>query len=239
MEEYIQQEARVVEEKVKQLEVTIVQQMEVIERQEIEIEKLSQDLTKPAAHEEAQEGVRQEALQEEARQELEQVDPRQEVLQNVDQEGAGDRVTESDNNESWQEQRRHKFECPICGLGRKTRGQIEQHMSTHDKQEEDSQFNCRDCQYQTMNRDQLYQHIDINHKTFECNLCNTLFKTRKDFNIHCKDIHKMAFKPCRNFPNKNCEYDSECNFYHIILFHSQKPPIYRKGTSNGAKLTEL
>ena len=68
-----------------------------------------------------------------------------------------------------------------------------------------------------MNRDQLYQHMDINHKTFECNLCNTLFKTRKDFNIHCKDIHKMAFKPCRNFPNKNCEYDSECNFYHIIL----------------------
>ena len=77
LEEYIQQEARAVKEKVKQLEVTIVQQMEVIERQEIEIEKLAQDLTKPAAHEGAQEGVRQEALQEEARQELEQVDPRQ------------------------------------------------------------------------------------------------------------------------------------------------------------------
>ena len=101
-------------------------------------------------------------------------------------------------------------------MGRKTRGQIEQHMSTHDKQEEDSQFNCRDCQYQTMNRDQLYQHMDTVHKKIECNLCNTIFKSRKDLNTHSKETHNKNFEPCRNFPN-NCEYDSECHFDHIIL----------------------
>ena len=207
LEEYIQQEAKAVKEKVKQLEVTIVKQMEVIERQEIEIEKLARDFTKQAVQEGAQEGASQEVLQEGARQELEQ---------GVDQEGAGE--TESDSGgESWQERRRNRFECPICGLGRKTRGQIEQHMSTHDKQEEDSQFNCKDCQFQTMNRDQLYQHMDMIHKKFECNLCNTLFKTRKGLNIHSKEIHNKKFKLCRNFPSKNCEYDSECTFQHIIL----------------------
>ena len=63
-------------EKFKQLEVTIMQQMEEILRQQIEIEKLAQNMTKQVAQEGAQEGVRQEVLQGEARQELEQVDPR-------------------------------------------------------------------------------------------------------------------------------------------------------------------
>ena len=56
LEEYIQEEARVVKEKVKQLEVTIVKQMEVIERQEIEIKKLARDLTKQVVQQGAQEG---------------------------------------------------------------------------------------------------------------------------------------------------------------------------------------
>ena len=38
LEEYIQEEAKTVKEKVKQLEVTIIKQIEVIERQENEIE---------------------------------------------------------------------------------------------------------------------------------------------------------------------------------------------------------
>ena len=29
------------------------------------------------------------------------------------------------------------------------------------------------------------------------------------------------------------------SFYHILLFHSHKPPTYWKGTSNGAKWTQL
>ena len=211
LEEYIQEEAKAVKEKVKQLEVTIIKQMEVIERQENEIEKLARDLTKQDAHVGAQEGARQELLQEGAGQEVLQEGAGQELAQDEDQEEAGDR------NESWQENRRYRFECPICGLGRKTRGQVEQHMTTHEKQEEDSQFNCKDCQYQTMNRDQLYQHMDLIHKKFECNLCNTLFKTRKDLNIHSKEAHNKKFIPCRNFPSKKCEYDSECSFLHIIL----------------------
>ena len=43
LEEYIQEEAKAVKEKVKQLEVTIIKQMEVIECQKNEIEKLARD----------------------------------------------------------------------------------------------------------------------------------------------------------------------------------------------------
>ena len=112
---------------------------------------------------------------------------------------------------------RHRFHCPICGLGRRTKGQVEQHVNINDKPEEDSQFNCKDCQFQTMNRDQLYQHIEMIHKKFECNLCNTFFNTRKDINVHKHETHRKIYKPCRDFPSKNCEYGRECSFYHVIL----------------------
>ena len=154
----------------------------------------------------AQEGTEQEDAQEGAGQE-------------VAQEAAGQKEAEGDKNNPWQQQGRHRFECPICGLGQKTKGQIKHHMTTHDKQE-DSQFNCKDCQYQSNNRDQLNQHVETTHKNvteYECKLCNNYFETRNDLNIHSKETHKWTYKPCRNFPSKNCEYDSECNFNRIIL----------------------
>ena len=159
------------------------------------------------------EEVRQEVTQEGNRQELAQEGSRQEVAQ----EGSEEKETEVDENEPWQQQGRHRFECPICGLGRRTKCQVEQHMNIHDKPEEDSQFNCKDCQFQTMNRDQLYQHMEMIHKKIECNLCNTFFNTRKNLNVHRHETHRKIYKPCRNFPSKNCEYDSECSFYHVIL----------------------
>ena len=68
-------------------------------------------------------GVRQELSQEEARQGVTQEVRRQEVAQ----EGAGEREARGDENEPWQQQGRHRFECPIFGLGRRTKGQIENH----------------------------------------------------------------------------------------------------------------
>ena len=238
LEEYIQQEAKDVKEKVKKFEATMLHQIEVIERQNIEIQKCYEALKtthsatiEATTREDTEEVVQEVGSQERAQgdevagQELSREEARQEGTregsrQELTQEGTVERGGEGDENEPWQQQARQRFECPICGLGRRTKGQIEKHMSTHDKQNDDSQFNCKECQYQTINRDQLSQHMEMTHKSkaeFECNLCNTFFRTRKDLNIHSKDIHNKTFKPCRNFPSKNCEYDSECHFYHIIL----------------------
>ena len=194
LEEYIQQEANAVREKVKKFESTLYQQIVVIEGRQREIEKCYKDLKTfhgPAREVEevtleesrqvdaqGEKVARHELFQEEARQGETQEVSRQEVAQ----EGTGERETEE--NSSWEQQGRHRFHCPICGLGRRTKCQVEQHMNIHDKPEEDSQFNCKDCQFQTMNRDQLYQHMEMIHKKIECNLCNTFFNTRKNLNVH-------------------------------------------------------
>ena len=50
LEEYIQQEATLIKERVKKLETTIVQQMEVIDRQNEEIENMVKKVTQEMAH---------------------------------------------------------------------------------------------------------------------------------------------------------------------------------------------
>ena len=129
----------------------MLQQIELIERQIMEIEKCYQAL-KTTQEEEARQGVTQD--KEVSRQVLSQEEVSQEgSRQEVVREDTEVREVERDENESWQQQSRHIFICPICGLGRKTKGQIEKYIGFHDKQNDDSQFNCKDCQYQTINRD--------------------------------------------------------------------------------------
>ena len=131
----------------------------------------------------------------------------------------------SDCEEEWIQQGRHQksFECPICGLTRKTKIKLEQHMRGHDKAEEDSQFTCDQCSYQTINRDQYTEHMERAHsqRKFTCTCCNRKFKTKQTFNKHNKEVHRTSYNPCRNFPLNKCEYDVECNFYHVILNQGQ------------------
>ena len=113
-----------------------------------------------------------------------------------------------------------RFECPICGYTRNTKSQIEKHMHTHDEEEEE--HSCQECSYQTNNIDQLHEHVarahkQINSAQFKCNLCQLEFRNQKETNMHNRNIHRKSFKPCRNFPTNYCEYDSECNFFHIVL----------------------
>ena len=116
-----------------------------------------------------------------------------------------------------------RFECPICGLTRNNKNQIEKHMHIHDEEEEDSGYTCRECSYQTSNKDQLIEHIERAHtqntkSLFKCDMCKINFKSQRDINVHDVNKHKKSYKPCRNFSmNNRCEFDSECNFQHIKL----------------------
>ena len=73
-----------------------------------------------------------------------------------------------------------QFECPICGITRKTKSKIEKHMSCHDSDEEDSSFLCGDCSYQAMNRDQLLEHLENRHDKHICNSCNIECKSKNE-----------------------------------------------------------
>ena len=56
-----------------------------------------------------------------------------------------------------------RFQCPICGLTRNTKSQIQKHMEVHDEDEEDGSFTCDNCSYQTISRDQLIEHTEKKH----------------------------------------------------------------------------
>ena len=101
--------------------------------------------------------------------------------------------------ESEEEEKRHKethnqqghiFECPICGYKGKTKDIIEQHMTCHDGEEEDSEFTCQDCAFQAMNRDQLIVHLGTTHDKHTCIFCNMICNGRNELNNHIKDSHK-------------------------------------------------
>ena len=114
----------------------------------------------------------------------------------------------------------HRFECPICGLTKTTEIQIEAHMNRHDKEEEEGIYTCEICDYQTKNIDQLVEHVEkthkqVNQRNLSCDQCKLKFRNKLQINAHMKNKHGINYKPCKNFPS--CEYDSECNFYHVTL----------------------
>ena len=116
----------------------------------------------------------------------------------------------------------NRFNCPVCGLTKTSKSQIESHMSSHDKDTEDVRHKCEICPYQTINKNHLVEHIEREHIK-ENNLdltfkqCKLKFRNTNQLNTHMKNKHNTNYKPCRNFPSNNCEYGEECNFSHIVL----------------------
>ena len=87
---------------------------------------------------------------------------------------------------------------PICGYTTNTIKEIENHMKCHDDIEEDSMFNCTECQFQSMNKDQLIKHLVIKHDKYTCNTCNIICNGKDKLNIHILHSHKSN-KPCKHY----------------------------------------
>jgi hypothetical protein len=111
--------------------------------------------------------------------------------------------------------KRSSPKCPICGHTSNTIIEIERHMKCHDDKEEDSMFNCKECDFQSMNNDQLKKHLVIKHEMYTCNTCNIICNGKEELNTHILRKHKSN-KPCKNFASNSCDYE-ECRFKHIIL----------------------
>ena len=125
--------------------------------------------------------------------------------------------TQNKSESQWTIQGGQRIECPICGLTRNNKNQMEKHMKKHDDDEEDGMFTCtEECQYQTMNRDQLIEHLERKHEIYTCSKFKKSCNGNKEFNLHIIDKH-MSHKPCQNYATDSCEYRSECNFKHIKL----------------------
>ena len=141
--------------------------------------------------------------------------------------------------ESEAEEKRHKethnqqghiFECPICGYKGKTKGIIEQHMTCHDREEEDSEFTCKDCAFQAMNRDQLIVHLGTTHDKHTCIFCNIICNGRNELNIHIEKTHRKKPEiPCTvcNLLFKNLDDLSK----HTTIAHTSLSNFKEKQTS--------
>ena len=111
----------------------------------------------------------------------------------------------------------NRFQCEICGFTRNYQSQIMKHMKIHDMNEEDCSFNCKVCSYQSKNRDQLTEHIKMTNKTEPtCRTCNKSCSSKEELDNHIFENHR-SYKPCKNFPTNEYEYDDEFRYRHIIL----------------------
>ena len=123
--------------------------------------------------------------------------------------------------------------CPICGYTSNTIKEIEKHMKCHDDIEEDSMFNCTECQFQSMNKDQLIKHLVIKHDKYTCNSCNIICNGKDKLNIHilyicynCEDITSSlrnlmkhindshGSQPCLKFSQNKCSKGQFCWYSH-------------------------
>ena len=53
-------------------------------------------------------------------------------------------------------------------------------------------------------------------ESHQCTKCDLAFRTRNNLNKHMKEEH-WSHKPCKNFQENNCDFDSDCMFNHIKI----------------------
>ena len=192
LEEYIQQEAKAVREKVKNFERTMVQQIEVIERQNEEIERMAQRVTK--------EGDRA-VVQEEAGQEGAQAGDITTLQANKSsgysragpQNGAIPKTWfSSKGHKSIDKQSTQKQTCTECPETRFSEVPMNAHMSCH---REPGIHMCDDCSYKSNEKSHLRNHLKHTRHTgtfkeYICHECRLEFQSEQEQNNH-KETHKQ------------------------------------------------
>ena len=116
------------------------------------------------------------------------------------------------------------FTCTSCKQTFKSKDTLKTHTETHITKNEDGDWNCKNCSYQTNSEYNLKNHeqnarheiweetgIILDQPGIKCNLCQKEFPNENDIALHKRKDHK-SYKPCRNLPN--CPYGSECKFNH-------------------------
>ena len=228
LEEYIQQDAQIIREKVKKLETTIVQQIEVIDRQNEEIEHMAQQVTKEVtrggAQEVAQE-VAQEAAQEAAIQEAAQevADP---TLQWHTVAASGRQAPRQNNVKRTVP----NWDCEECSYQTTEEKLLKDHVKSMHR------ITCFTCQEMFISFSKMIEHRRVNHPSnkkcnkfpycergerclykhegeietaetqrnqtqeglFSCRTCNEEFSDKNDMMMHRKDKHLQEVKACKN-----------------------------------------
>ena len=145
------------------------------------------------------------------------------------------------------------FKCTFCNLECKSKAELGDHMSSHEGKNEtcevsesvcnsesnlkehkksshdenDGDYTCNDCSFQTNDADVLIKHLKItthqpsrsdNNKRSKkdysrCYTCDLAVEGYWDLMNHRK-IHHPSNKKCKNFPNGKCRFAENCWYIH-------------------------
>jgi hypothetical protein len=117
--------------------------------------------------------------------------------------------------------------CISCDFEFVSKKKYKQHMKEHHlpKEDDDSEFTCPECQYQTNDKNLLMKHMkETNHKYAnvqsgdrnpeeekKCYTCKDMFKNYNSLMNHRKMLHPSNIK-CRYIPN--CKFGRNCWYVH-------------------------
>ena len=120
-------------------------------------------------------------------------DPVQETLEHQEGEASSERQT---STHGWRRQG-SRFCCNTCRCTRNFQNQIESHIrDRHWEVEEDGNYCCRYCPFQTNSSDRLIEHIEIAHGSkFNCDRCSFKSNQKNDLDKHIIDNHEST-KQC-------------------------------------------
>ena len=116
------------------------------------------------------------------------------------------------------------FKCDLCKLVRDTKEKLERHMKNHN---EDGDWTCDGCSYQTHEQSDLLNHLlekrdhaapllehllnkNVYDRSLKCKRCGELFETKNELHKHLSTKHK-SYKPCNKMPTCTGE---DCHFNH-------------------------
>ena len=85
----------------------------------------------------------------------------------------------------------------------------------------DVDFNCGVCIFQTEEEENLWKHMEDDHDVkgqkpteYEvCSFCKEIFSQRSELMQHVKSIHEVKVKPCKYFQKGSCMFSDEICWY--------------------------
>ena len=83
----------------------------------------------------------------------------------------------------------------------------------HEKSSDDSEWNCKECSYQTNNEISLKKHKTEAH-TITCTNCGKTFNSKPSLMNHRKREHLNIIKQCRYAQQSECAFGDECWYRH-------------------------
>ena len=107
--------------------------------------------------------------------------------------------------------------CVECNLFYVSVNSFKKHMYVfHDGKKP---FACSICGRGHSNKDNLKKHIELKHKSIQCEKCGKIYNSKHSLEMHEKDVHSKSFicEHCSKFFGSQ-----EKLRYHIRLSHGNK-----------------